>query len=215
MSAADKCDNLPMGTWPGDPNAPWNAPEPEEVEVEYLNDSADDDGTVELSDMERLALAQALYKAVAELVDTKSETSLRGRVSAQLVHAWEEGMANGAAPKSFDVDFLGAKVGSFSIVTEPAAPAATKMELVVENTSALLTWAAANGCATVDWAKVKALFNETGEVPEGCRAQAVHVPERAARVKSTRLKIDPQKVFERIPSMTGGEMLALMEGGAA
>ena len=157
-----------------------------------------------LSDQEKLALAQAFYKAAGELVSTKNPDGLRAAVDEKYVQMY---MDTGA--KSFDVKLNGSKVGTYSIKVKKAESGA---RLSVEDQPALLEWAIENGCATVDMKKVEQLFAETGEVPDGCRVLTYERPER---VDGTTLRIETEKVAEalgaRLPEAM--QQLLLPEGG--
>ena len=164
--------------------------------------------------MEKLAVAQALYKAVGEVVGTKSATNLRAQVDADIRELWREQAARGYAPKSFDVELFGEKVGTYSITAHPAEPASMRMVLEVENRAQLAEWALPRGFAKVAVGKVQQHVEDTGEVPPGCAAIPVHVPPREAGIDRTSLRIDPQKVAERMGrGLLGREAQVLLEGG--
>lgn len=66
-----------------------------------------------MSDLEKLAVAQAVYKAVGEVVSTKDPDSLRGRESARLLEQYQE---EGIDRKRLMVN--GVEVGSLSVTKQ-------------------------------------------------------------------------------------------------
>lgn len=77
-------------------------------------------GDYVLSGMERLAVAQAMYKLAAPMVKTGDPDSLRGLADADLLASYE-----GAGVKGVDLRVGGAKVGSLSVRTSKAGPVVT------------------------------------------------------------------------------------------
>ena len=133
-----------------------------------------------MTDMERLAIAQAVYKAVAGVVSTKDPYNLRGQVDSALVDAY---MSTGA--KSFDLRLNGGKVGSISVTV---AKAKHDTSLRITDRKAFETWALSEGFAheeTVtrvvmdeDAVLSAALLN--GEVPDGCEPVTIDEPEHVS-----------------------------------
>lgn len=161
----------------------------------------------------RMALAQALYKTIKEQVGTGDETNLRGRFDALMADRFEQARKLGLAPKSFDVEIDGEKVGTYSITLAEPTPARTEMRLVTENRAELLAWAVEHGYATVDAKAVERHFAETGEVPDGCVAVPVEVPASKGGVKRTALRIEPEKVAYSLGASIGDSVAWLLEGG--
>lgn len=190
MSASD---NYPMGVSGADPY--FNQPDFEEEEP--------------LTDVERLAIAQAFYKAVAKLVETKNPDNLRGRIDAMYKKLYE---STGA--KSFDMKLFGGKVGTYSIAVTKPTESKSRTELKVDDEEAYARWAVANGCYQIDDDAALAHFELTGEMPEGCTLQTVHVPGNVGgKIKSTSLRIDEQAVFDAITPQLEEITYALLEGG--
>lgn len=96
-------------------------------------------GTRDITDMERLAIAQALFKAISSVVSTKDPDSLRGRVDARAIENYK---STGA--KSFDLTLNGTKVGSFSVRLSRAVH---RVDFVVGDREACLRWCVENGLA--------------------------------------------------------------------
>ena len=200
-------DNYPMGTWDGDPSAPWNEdPDAGYYESLAVEEPPDED---ELDDVEKLAIAQAFYSSVGELVKTKDPDNLRGRVDARFRELYEQ-----TGAKSFDVRLFGGKVGTFSVVTTKEARSVERVELEVDDEDAFMAWALTNGYFKVDFDAADAHFRQTGEVPPGCHARKVHVPGTpGGAVRSTTLKVDRRAVLDAIGPRLEGVSHALLEGG--
>lgn len=161
----------------------------------------------------RMALAQALYKTIKEQVGTGDETNLRGRFDALMADRFEQARKLGLAPKSFDVEIDGEKVGTYSITLAEPTPARTEMHLVTENRTKLLAWAVERGYATVDAKAVERHFAETGEVPDGCAVKPVHYPAKVGGIKKTALRVDPEAVAYSLGASIGDSVAWLLEGG--
>ena len=115
-----------------------------------------------MEDMERLAIAQAVYKMVADAISTKNPDSLRGRLDAAMLDAYD---ANGI--KSRDLRIGNDKVGTYSVTVKKAVH---RSHVEVTDEDAYEMWADANGLTkvVVDAAAVQAWTEDTGEVPDGC-----------------------------------------------
>lgn len=92
-----------------------------------------------MTDLEKLTIAQALYKAIAAAVSTKDPDSLRGRMDVAAIRGYE---ATGA--KGFDLRLAGRKVGTYSVrVSKPVH----RTDLVVRDRAGFEGWCVANGIA--------------------------------------------------------------------
>lgn len=199
-------DNYPMGTWGGDPSAPWNQP----VDAEVI-DEEEDAATVR-----DMALMQGLFKVVKGEVATGKRDNLRGRFDALMARRYEQARKLGVAPKSFDVEIDGEKVGTYGITASTAEPEREEVRLDVLDEGAFMAWAGANGFlrTTVDWDAVNAYFAEEGELPDGCEAARVRVPAKpGGKIAKTTLRIDPQKVAYSLGAGLGDAVAYLLEGG--
>lgn len=195
-------DNYPDGTWSGDPRAPWNEPE----EAEIIDPEHDAEA------IKNLAVAQALYKVVKERVGTGDPYNLRGEVDAIMRERFEQARKLGIAPKSFDIEIDGEKVGTYSITTSKPKPAETRMELQVGSKAELTKWAYERGFVSVDLKAVQAYFEDTGEVPDGCEIAPVTVPaDKGGKITRTALKIDPVKVSCSLGAQLGDAAKFLLE----
>lgn len=194
-------DNYPMGANGSDPY--FDQPDAAEV-----IDPAHDAEVVR-----RMALAQALYKAVSAEVKTGDEFNLRGEFDAIMRERFAEARKLGLSPKSFDVNIDGKKVGTYSIaVTEPK-PEATETRLRMEDADKLLAWALERGFVNVDMAKVTGWFAETGEVPDGCAPYERTTPAvEGGAIARTTLRVDVSKVTDAIEMELGEMVSGLLEG---
>lgn len=177
---------------------------------EHFNWEPEPDGApLELSPVEKLAVAQAFMNVFGDMTSTKKAGNLRAEVDGYFTDLYER-----TGAKSFDVKLLGGKVGTFSVVTSKPTDSREEFEFEVEDESALFAWAFSNGCVEVDWKAVRALFDATGEVPDGCVLKVVHVlGDVGGAVKSTRLKVDSETVFDAIvPVFDEVQELLLEEG---
>lgn len=165
-----------------------------------------------MNSLEKLAVAQAVYKAVGAIVSTKDPDSLRGQIDAELLRQFDD---LGVDRKRLMLN--GQEVGKLSVAVSPAK---TKVQLYLEDARELALWLIDNPkwierfLATKDGQKLvdfvaDALVVE-GEVPRGCEAHEVEVP-RSVSTKITGCK--PEDVAaalgEALPETFVG---LLMEG---
>ena len=194
--------NYPMGVNGSDDY--FNEPEPAETEI--IDEAAD------AEKIKQLALAQALYKNVSAMVKTGNEFNLRGEVDAIMAARFAQAKKLGIAPKSFDIEIDGEKVGTYSITTTKAEPAKESIDLRVEDNGELLRWAIEHGYVLVDMKAVEQHFNDSGEVPSGCLAVPVTTPAvQGGRISKTTLRIDPEKVEYSLGASLG-EMTSYLLG---
>lgn len=162
----------------------------------------------DFTDIERLTIAQAVYKVAAEYVSTKNINSLRGHVDEEMIRAYElDGI------KSRDLRLNGEKVGTYSVRVSKA-----KTESVLRETDhdAFVKWAGENPelCtlfALNQAAKLAQFALETaGELPDGYEFQEVVTPERAT---GTTLKVDVEKVAKAMSGELPSAVAGLLGGG--
>lgn len=155
-----------------------------------------------LTGRERLYVAQALYKAVSEVVSTKGD-GLRAQEDAELLSLYE---AEGV--KSLDAKVNGVKVGTYSVTV---AKGSSKSGLETVDEDALRKWARENGYVReeIDYGAIEDLFRATGEVPDGCEPYTVTTAEHA---RGTVLRIDPAKVVKALSTSLPVAVESLLEG---
>ena len=182
--------------------------EPETAQAEIVEDETEDIQ----ADIRRLAVAQALYKGIAPMVDTKGKDNLRSKVDDYFKRLYGATLALGAPVKSFDVTVDGMKVGTYSISPTEFVPSHDETVIDVVDSETLLLWAMERGFVKADMPKIEAYIEETGEIPDGMEPRTVHVPAKNAGIKSTTLCIDPAKVSNAIGSELVDPVLAFLEG---
>lgn len=168
----------------------------------------------QMDDKAKLAVLQALYKVIAKAVSTGDKHNLRGRVDAKLRESYEQD-----GTKSQDIRIGGKKVGTISaIVKDDPLVDHDVFELV--DVDKLEEW-----CVDVDseWFVdyvmygtqdayetlrdfAQYYFTKTGEMPDGCEIAHYTSGSGSSYVKSTTVRVDPQKVYEaagrELPSIT-------------
>lgn len=132
-----------------------------------------------MNNLEKLAVAQAAYKAIGAIVSTKDADSLRGQMDAQLVAQFHE---DGTDRKRLMLN--GQEVGKLSLAVSPAK---TKVQLYLEDARELTLWLGENPryierfIATKDGQKLLDFLADAlvveGEVPRGCEVHEIEVPE--------------------------------------
>lgn len=163
-----------------------------------------------MTDYERLAIAQAVWKALGTLVSTEDEDSLRSTCDRRLLDAYVE---DGTDRVQLRVG--GAKVGTLSVVmTKPVR----KSVLEVTDRRAFEAWALENGYAHEETRIVVDDEQDTlsslvtdGVMPDGCEWREVDEP---ARVKGTTIRgCNPQDVADALGDALPGAVMGLLTGG--
>ena len=163
--------------------------------------------------LERLAVAQALYKELGEIVSTKNSYSLRGMCDEDLRADFEE---DGTDRRRITIN--GVEVGKLSVkVTKPGKP-----KVVLEDMDAAASWAVGMCYETPlpswfsAWLGTKlteiaqACFDATGEIPDGYEVKQDAGGEFAGTTLSG-CTVD--KVQKATGVLLQSEVLALLEGG--
>ena len=161
--------------------------------------------------LERLAVAQALYKELGEIVSTKTSYSLRGMCDADLRADFEE---DGTDRRRITIN--GVEVDKLSVkVTKPGKPKAVQVDIAEsamwlreqldERPDWLLGWI---GARADDIAQ--ACLDATGEVPDGYEVRRDAGGEFAG---TTLTGCTVEKVQQATGVLLQSEVLALLEGG--
>lgn len=158
-----------------------------------------------MNSVEKLCVAQALYNIAGKVASTKDAGNLRAEVDEKYRELFEE---TGAT--SFKVRVGGYDVGTYSVLlTKPEK----KSFLKVVERDAFMAWCSDNDCIITepDIAKATRLFDETGELPDGCSVMSIE--DDGGKWKGGTLKVDPVKVNNAL----GGQVIppALMDGDAS
>ena len=172
---------------------------------------------MELNERERLAVAQAFYKAAGAMVSTKEPGNLREAADAYYKALYEE-----TGAKSFDVKVRDMKVGTYSVRVSKAEPARMQRRFRVSDPAAVLLWADGFGDQELmrkymqqsasefaEW-----YFHETGELPDGCNVVEVGTPAMPEQYAGGSLRVEPQRVAEALGARLPEAMDLLLERGA-
>lgn len=170
----------------------------------------------ELTDVQRLAIAQAVFKAVSAVVSTKDPDSLRSECDRVLVEQYER-----TGAKSYDVPINGTKVGTYSVKVSKAKPKRKAPRVWVDDGDEFAEWLASEDGA--GWLRqlveehgdeiAFGVFYETGEIAPGCVAQPDYCePAEPARVTGTTLRVDADAVAEAMGPMLGERVMGLLGG---
>lgn len=165
-----------------------------------------------MTELERLAVAQAAYKRLGEIVSTKDADSLRGRADAELLADFA---ANGTDRRRLMLN--GAEVGKLSVAVSPAK---TIQRLYVEDVKAFAEWLADGGIACFEAFMAKhgeKLLQYAadsmvvdGVVPDGCTAYEEKQPQ-ALQTKITGCK--PEDVAQALGEGLPPAFMGLLMGG--
>jgi len=156
----------------------------------------------ELTPVQRLAVAQAVYRRVGAIVSTKDPDSLRAQCDADMRANFEN-----TGAKSYDVVIDGSKVGTYSVKTSKPKK---NVDLRVVDMKAYVEWCCQNSCMTTDDAQARRKFEETGEVPDGCEVVEI---ETAGGYSGTVLKVDEEAVADAVGGLLPSTIAGLLEDG--
>ena len=164
---------------------------------------------VELSNMEKLAIAQAFQTQVGKMTKTGVDYNLRGEVDKEMREMYE---ATGS--KTFDVKLLGRKVGTYYLTISKPTESRTEKRLAVSDGQALFDWALQHDFIEIDMKKVERHFQQTGELPDGCEAYEVTVlGENGGEITRTTLKVDGNEVISALGPQLEPIAYSLLDGG--
>ena len=171
---------------------------------------------MELNDTQRLAIAQAFYKAAAELVDTKNPDSLRSKVDAGYRELYEL-----TGSKSFDVLIDGHQVGTYSIRFSKPKPEETHASFEVTDYEKLARdfaenvtdeqcrkFVALNLSQFAEWT-----LNTDGELMDGCKVMYETTEATEKQYLGGTLKVDPQEVMVAMGETLPPGIAGLLGGG--
>ena len=167
-----------------------------------------------LNDIERLALAQALYKSSAALVSTKDPTSLRARVDRGFKELYDV-----TGSRTFDVKLRGQNVGTYSIKFSKPKPQEDRLVFKVSDYEQLARWfgsmpddemrefVAQHLAAFAEW-----VCNDTGELADGCELSSIRTFGGSGQYIGGTLKIDNAAVAEAMRGELPQSGIMLIEG---
>lgn len=167
-------------------------------------------------DVERLALMQALYNAIAQEVSTTKAGNLRDRVNRRYLDLYEQTGATG-----FEVRVHGRKVGTYGFPKTKEQPQRTVQRPEVVDAEALAAcedddfnefisrWVTSN----LDGLAVR-YFEETGELVDGMAMVSYDEPAKPAGIKTKgTMRVHPDKVAEALQGELPAVVAGLLEGG--
>lgn len=174
---------------------------------------------MKLNEEQQLAVAQALYKRVGEMVSTKNPDSLRNAVDAKYKQLYID-----TGAKSFDVNIDGQKVGTYSLRFAKNKPSETVRTFEINDFTALAKWFS-DDVDEVEYMRFAALslkdfaewyFGDTGELPGGCEIVESVTPETGGEYLGGVLKIDMESMACALeatsPQMAGYLMEGVIDG---
>lgn len=165
---------------------------------------------LELTNTEKLAVAQAFQKAVGDITKTGDPDNLRGEVDAEMKERY---MSDPMAGKSYDVKLLGRKVGTYSITVSKGKPQKVTKTLDILDMQEFMEWAEREGFMAVDMEAVMKHYRLSGEVPDGCEPVEEIEPEvLGGEITRTTLKIEPNEVARALGPQLEPIAYALLEG---
>lgn len=169
-----------------------------------------------MTDVERLALMQALYSVVGAEVKTGVPGNLRDAVNDEYTRLY-----NMTGATSFEVRVNGEKVGTFSYSKVKGSPAR------VESTVKLVDAAALRRCEDDEFLEfisrwvdahleelARDYFSETGELVDGMAVVEHEVPAQPESIRpGGTLRIDAAKVAAAMGASLGPAVAGLLIGG--
>ena len=169
-----------------------------------------------MNEREKLAFAQALFKAVSELVSTKNPDSLRAEVDRQFLEQYEQ-----TGAKSFDLSINGENVGTYSLRFSKERPQESRTELEIYDYEQLAKWFNEKTDEELryyvalnlgDYARYA--FDMEGELPDGCRPREIITAAIPKQCIGGVLKVDGGKVAQAMKGQLGQSVAGLLSGGA-
>lgn len=171
----------------------------------------------EYSDVEKLAIMQAIYTTAADYVSTKNPDSLRSDVDYEYKKLYE---LTGA--KSFDVKVNDSKVGTYSIRMSKPKPSEEKTTFEVDSYEELAKWVehCVSDEALLNYVALHLKefaqwhFESTGELPDCCSLNKTVTAEEPPSYMGGTLKIDAQAVVSAMGGLPNAGIEALLLGGS-
>ena len=165
--------------------------------------------------IEQLAIKQALFKKLADDVDTKNPDSLRAQLDESVVNNYKS-----TGYKTMDVFVEGEKVGTYTARTSKGKPEEVRRSLVVIDGAKLEQYINSDECTeeVIQYAQLMAdnfadfMLNTYGIVCDGCEVMDEVIPAQPPRVTGTTFRIDPDKVADALGSALPTTLAGLLKG---
>ena len=168
-----------------------------------------------MSDIEKLAFAQALYNSVGKLVSTKDGDSLRAAVDAEFKERYEQ-----TGAKSYDVQINGQDVGTYSLRFSKEKPQESHTVRRVNDYEQLAKWFNDKTDEEIRYYVALNLgdyanycFRYDGELPDGCEPQEIITAAIPKQIIGGLLKVDGAKVANAMKGQLGKSVFGLLGGG--
>ena len=170
---------------------------------------------MELSNIERLAVAQAFYNVAGRICDTKNPDSLRCEMD-----RFYKGQHEITGAKSFDVNINGVQVGTYSCKFSKEKPQEVHKQLEIRDYVQLAKWfdtvpeEEVRHYVATDLQKfAEHWLAETGEMPDGCGfIEIVKLAEPKHYIGGV-LKVDPKKVIDALGDRLPSGIVGLLGDG--
>lgn len=170
-----------------------------------------------MTNIERLAIEQAIYNAIGEDLKTGRTGNLRGEVNEVYLDLYQRTGATG-----FEVRVNGQKVGTYGFNKVRGQKERTVSELRVTDPDALVAWSDDDfdaWCARWVLDHIEQLAREyaaeTGELPDGMELVEVTTPAVPDGINPNgRLRVDARKVAAAMGHELPSYVAGLLEGGA-
>lgn len=166
--------------------------------------------------IERLAIEQAVYKAIGADVATNDPDNLRGEVNAFYLDMYERTGATG-----FEVRVNGQKIGTYGFPKVKGQPGRTVTELRVTDMDALRGWESDEFDDFVarwvgdNLAELAVQYAaKTGELPDGVEYVTESIPATPDTIRPNgTLRVRPEKVAAALGNALPATIAGLLEGG--
>jgi len=169
-----------------------------------------------VTDIERLAIEQAVYNAIGADLKTGVPDNLRGQVNGFYLDLYQSTGATG-----FEVRVNGQKVGTYGFSKVKGTPERTVTELRVTDHAALAMdesdefneWLSAYVNAHLDELAI-AYATETGELLDGMEYVTETIPATPDGIRPNgTLRVKPEKVAAALGNALPATIAGLLEGG--
>ena len=169
-----------------------------------------------MTDIEKLALMQAIYNEIGREIATRDPDNLRGRVNESYLRLYEQTGATG-----FEVRVNGKKVGTYGFPKVKAQPARQESTVEVVDWDALSEWEDDEFdlfCRTWVARNIEVIardyFEQTGVLPDGMAIVERDIPAIPEGIKqSGTMRVQASKVAEAMGPALGEAVRGLLEGG--
>ena len=167
-----------------------------------------------MNDLERLAIAQAIYSEAGKMCDTKNPDSLRAGVDFNMIEDYAETHVDRKR-----IEINGEKVGTISLRFSKPTPEKQEAYFNVYDYVLLGQWFAEVTGEELreycyehlrEFAEYK--WKKDGEIAYGCNIETLVIPAAPSEVIGTLLKVDSKAVINSLKELPSGEIAGLLGG---